>query len=78
MGIIISYFYFQQEEFSDMINSFFSLFRILIGDFDFQGIRTADYVLGPIFFASYLIVCLYIFSVSISHGVYSILFNCMS
>ncbi|XP_055874646.1 polycystin-2-like [Biomphalaria glabrata] len=40
----------QVEDFSSFENSFFCLFRIILGDFDFHQLEQANRILGPIFF----------------------------
>ncbi|XP_060603024.1 polycystin-2-like protein 1 isoform X2 [Ruditapes philippinarum] len=40
----------QVKDFSNFQNSFFTLFRIILGDFDFDQLEAANRVLGPIFF----------------------------
>ncbi|OWF42403.1 polycystic kidney disease 2-like 1 protein isoform X1 [Mizuhopecten yessoensis] len=40
----------QVKDFSNFQNSFFTLFRIILGDFDFHQLEAANRVLGPIFF----------------------------
>ncbi|BFZ03163.1 hypothetical protein BsWGS_06202 [Bradybaena similaris] len=40
----------QVKDFSSFDNSFFTLFRIILGDFDFNQLEEANRILGPIFF----------------------------
>lgn len=40
----------QVKEFSNFQNSFFTLFRIILGDFNFDQLEAANRVLGPLFF----------------------------
>jgi polycystin 2 len=40
----------QVKDFSSFENSFFTLFRIILGDFDFHQLEQANRILGPIFF----------------------------
>ncbi|CAL1532921.1 unnamed protein product [Lymnaea stagnalis] len=40
----------QVEDFSSFENAFFTLFRIILGDFDFHQLEQANRILGPIFF----------------------------
>src|SRR5690606_10344932 len=44
----------QVQGFSTFAQSIFTLFRIVLGDFDFEAIETANRVLGPIFFLTYV------------------------
>ncbi|GAB6019631.1 TRP-like ion channel Pkd2 [Chamberlinius hualienensis] len=44
----------QVEDFSDFGTSVFTLLRMILGDFDFHAIETANRVLGPIFFITYV------------------------
>lgn len=49
--------------FQDFTNSFFTLFLIVLGDFNFEQLRLANDLLGPVLFISYVVI------------VYLILFN---
>ncbi|CAG5115064.1 unnamed protein product [Candidula unifasciata] len=40
----------QVKDFSSFQNAFFTLFRIILGDFDFNQLEQANRILGPIFF----------------------------
>jgi len=40
----------QVKDFSTFQNAFFTLFRIILGDFDFNQLESANRILGPIFF----------------------------
>lgn len=40
----------QVKDFSDFQNSFFTLFRIILGDFDFHQLEAANRILGPLYF----------------------------
>ncbi|XP_005098717.1 polycystic kidney disease 2-like 1 protein [Aplysia californica] len=40
----------QVNDFCTFMNSFFTLFRIILGDFDFHQLEQANRILGPIFF----------------------------
>lgn len=40
----------QVKDFSTFLNAFFTLFRIILGDFDFNQLEQANRILGPIFF----------------------------
>ncbi|CAG5128639.1 unnamed protein product, partial [Candidula unifasciata] len=40
----------QVQDFSTFMNSFFTLFRIILGDFNFYQLEQANRILGPIFF----------------------------
>ncbi|XP_031573831.1 polycystic kidney disease 2-like 1 protein isoform X2 [Actinia tenebrosa] len=44
----------QVRDFSTFQDSIFTLFRIILGDFDFHQIENANRVLGPLFFISYV------------------------
>jgi polycystin 2 len=44
----------QVYDFSSFQFSIYSLFRIILGDFDFEALETANYILGPIFFLTYV------------------------
>lgn len=44
----------QVKDFSNFKNSFFTLFRIILGDFDFDQLESANRVLGPIFFMMFV------------------------
>ena len=45
--------------FSAFPESLFTLFRIILGDFDFHELEQANYILGPIFFITYWFVGLF-------------------
>ena len=42
------------EQFRSLGNSHWALMRSLLGDFDFEELRSADTVMGPLFFVSYV------------------------
>ena len=42
----------------------FTLFRIVLGDFDFHELEAANRVLGPIFFMTYVFVVFFVLLVS--------------
>jgi len=44
----------QVSDFSTFSESIYTLFRIILGDFDFHALEKANRVLGPIFFISYV------------------------
>ncbi|XP_073252460.1 polycystin-2-like protein 1 [Porites lutea] len=44
----------QVRDFSTFEDSIFTLFRIILGDFDFHALEQANRVLGPIFFITYV------------------------
>lgn len=44
----------QVHDFSTFERSIYTLFRIILGDFDFESLEAANRVLGPIFFLSYV------------------------
>ncbi|XP_057314432.1 polycystin-2-like isoform X2 [Hydractinia symbiolongicarpus] len=44
----------QVKDFSTYLDSVFTLFRIILGDFDFHAIEDANRILGPIFFITYV------------------------
>jgi len=44
----------QVQDFSTYMNSVFTLFRIILGDFNFKEIEDANRILGPIFFITYV------------------------
>lgn len=51
------------DDFQDFTNSFYTLFLIILGEFDFEQLRLANDLLGPVLFVSYVVI------------VYLILFN---
>lgn len=53
----------QVDAFRDVTNAFFTLFLIILGEFDLEALRNANDVLGPALFISYVVV------------VYLVLFN---
>ncbi|XP_015774864.1 PREDICTED: polycystin-2-like [Acropora digitifera] len=44
----------QVRDFSTFADAIFTLFRIILGDFDFHALEAANRVLGPIFFITYV------------------------
>lgn len=44
----------QVLDFSTFERSIYTLFRIILGDFDFESLETANRILGPIFFLTYV------------------------
>ena len=42
----------------------FTLFRIVLGDFDFHELEEANRILGPIFFMTYVFVVFFVLLVS--------------
>jgi len=44
----------QVQDFSTYVDSIFTLFRIILGDFNFKEIEDANRILGPIFFITYV------------------------
>ena len=57
-------FFFQIADFSDMVNSIFTLLRIILGDFDFEGMAKSQPILGPTYFVSYALAIFFILLVS--------------
>ena len=47
-------FNFQVYDFRSFIHSVYTLFRMILGDFNFKAIESADVILGPIFFLTYI------------------------
>lgn len=41
-------------DFSTMYNAVFTLFRIILGDFDFNALKNAHYIFGPVYFFLYV------------------------
>ena len=54
----------QIESYSGFENAFFTLLRIILGDFDFDEIRNAHRVIGPAFFISYVFFVFFVIIVS--------------
>ncbi|GAB1601077.1 polycystin-2-like isoform X1 [Argonauta hians] len=50
----------QVKEFSSFEDAFFTLFRIILGDFDFHQLESANRILGPIFFILYVFFVFFI------------------
>nr|XP_027783365.1 LOW QUALITY PROTEIN: polycystic kidney disease 2-like 2 protein [Marmota flaviventris] len=44
----------QVDDFSTFQNSIFTQFRIVLGDFNFAGIQQANWILGPIYFITFI------------------------
>ncbi|VDM41545.1 unnamed protein product [Toxocara canis] len=50
----------QMAEYSSLQNAVFALLRTILGDFDFNALESADRVLGPIFFLTYVFFVFFI------------------
>ena len=48
------------DNFSSFNESLFTLFRIILGDFDFHELEQADYILGPTFFITYVFLVFFV------------------
>lgn len=55
----------QLRDFSTFGDSVFTLFRIILGDFDFVALEDANRVLGPIFFVTYVFFVFFVLLVSL-------------
>lgn len=47
-------------DYHDTLKTFFTMFRILLGDFDFVGLKTVSPVLGTIYFMSYIFIAFFV------------------
>ena len=47
-----------------MVNSVFTLLRIILGDFDFPGMVKSQPILGPLYFVTYVLAIFFILLVS--------------
>ncbi|XP_029419990.1 polycystic kidney disease 2-like 2 protein isoform X2 [Nannospalax galili] len=50
----------QVDDFSTFQNSIFAQFRIVLGDFNFAGIQQANWILGPIYFITFIFFVLFV------------------
>ena len=53
-------FFIQIGDFSDMVNSIFTLLRIILGDFDFPSMAKSQPILGPCYFVTYVLAIFFI------------------
>lgn len=51
-------------DFRDMATSVITLMRMFLGDFEYKLLEQANYVLGPIYFISYIMLVFFILLVS--------------
>lgn len=51
-------------DFKDMITSIITLMRMFLGDFDYNMLERANYILGPIYFVSYILLVFFILLVN--------------
>ncbi len=58
----------QVRAFRTFMDSFFTLFRMILGDFNFRDIEKANTILGPLFFLSYIFFVFFVLLVSIDHN----------
>ena len=58
------YDFFQLEEFSTLETSAYTLFRMILGDFNFKNIETASPLFGVVFFLSYIFFVFFVLLVS--------------
>lgn len=47
-------------EYRNMTSSFFALIRALLGDFDFEGLRETNRLLGPVLFSSFVLLAVFV------------------
>ena len=52
------------KDYSTFGDAVFTLMRIILGDFDFAAIESADRVIGPIYFLSYVFFVFFVLLVS--------------
>jgi hypothetical protein len=52
------------QQFSTMIDTTYSQFRMILGDFDYPSMEAADRILGPIWFVSFIFFIFFILMVS--------------
>ncbi|XP_066304092.1 polycystin-2-like protein 1 isoform X2 [Branchiostoma lanceolatum] len=50
----------QVKDFSTFPDAIFTLFRIILGDFDFNALEEANRVLGPMFFITYILLVFFV------------------
>lgn len=55
----------QVYDFRSIKDSIFTLFRMILGDFNFQAIEKANVYLGPIYFLTYIFFVFFVLLVSI-------------
>ena len=52
------------EQFSTMLFTTYSQFRMILGDFDFPSMQAADKILGPLWFLAFIFFIFFILMVS--------------
>ena len=55
------------QGYRSIVESIFTLLRIILGDFDFPGMRAAQPALGPFYFFTYVIFIFFILLVRLLH-----------
>jgi hypothetical protein len=58
-----------------MVNSVFTLLRIILGDFDFPGMVKSQPILGPLYFVTYVLAIFFILLVSDNFLILIVLLN---
>ena len=54
----------QVKDYANLTDSVFSLLRVILGDFDWDGMVAAEPLLGPMYFVCYVLVVFFILLVS--------------
>ena len=54
LTFLIFFFFLQVYDFRSITDSVFTLFRMILGDFNFKAIESASTFLGPVYFLSYI------------------------
>ena len=65
LSLNVTLFSIQIGDFSDMVNSIFTLLRIILGDFDFPSMAKSQPILGPCYFVTYVLAIFFILLVKI-------------
>lgn len=50
----------QLDQFKNIFHSIYTLFRVILGDFDFHALESSNRILGPIYFITYVFVVFFI------------------
>ena len=65
----------QVHDFRTFIDSVYTLFRMILGDFNFRDIEKAHSILGPIYFLSYIFFVFFVLLVCLEHNLLTFVLN---
>lgn len=73
--IYFDYFFLQVYDFRSITDSVFTLFRMILGDFNFKAIESASTFLGPVYFLSYIFFVFFVLLVKKDLSIFEIAFK---